>query len=139
MTAPGFPIYDKIEFCSNPKALWGKIASGRYDWLGVNTKHKYVVGSPRAPGGRIRPPGFSTSASAETKPGEYGAGSCMPGTPWGNRWTDNAEDARSEYVRLRRQLEEGQGDKPMLYKIRLITDGSVEDEDYIVSLPTNYR
>jgi hypothetical protein len=41
------PVYEKIEFCRNAKTLWGKIQSGRWDWLGVHPNGQFVLGSPR--------------------------------------------------------------------------------------------
>lgn len=40
------PIYRRIEFCRNPERLWGKLRSGRYDWLGVKSDGQFVLGSP---------------------------------------------------------------------------------------------
>lgn len=34
-----------IEFCRNAKTLWGKIESGRWDWLGVHPDGQFVLGS----------------------------------------------------------------------------------------------
>lgn len=48
--ARGQQLYAAIEFCSSAETLWGKIASGNWDWLGVrrsaNGRLSYVVGSP---------------------------------------------------------------------------------------------
>lgn len=62
------PVYEKIEFCRNAKALWGKIQSGRWDWLGVHPDGKFVVGSPRQRKG-------STMMAAPT----IGRGGATPG------------------------------------------------------------
>jgi hypothetical protein len=31
----GQQVYAVIEFCNTPEALFGKVDSGKYDWLGV--------------------------------------------------------------------------------------------------------
>ena len=65
------PVYEKIEFCRNAKALWGKIQSGRWDWVGVHPDGKFVVGSPRqSKGVTMRLATTSTTSGATS--GEHG-------------------------------------------------------------------
>lgn len=52
---PGQQLYRAIEFCVDPETLWGKIESGKWDWLGVRErkgKKFYAVGS--LPTSRVR-------------------------------------------------------------------------------------
>ncbi len=43
----GHQLYPILEQCWKPEALWAKLATGNYDWLGVRRNGKYVLGRPR--------------------------------------------------------------------------------------------
>ena len=43
----GHQLYPILEQCRKPEALWAKLATGNYDWLGVRRNGKYVLGRPR--------------------------------------------------------------------------------------------
>src|SRR3712207_6081260 len=40
----GHQLYPILEQCRKPEALWDKLATGNYDWLGVRRNGKYVLG-----------------------------------------------------------------------------------------------
>ncbi|MGY1643385.1 hypothetical protein ACI782_19950 [Geodermatophilus sp. SYSU D00703] len=46
-TELGQQLYPVLEQCRKPEVLWAKLATGRYDWLGVRRNGKYVLGRPR--------------------------------------------------------------------------------------------
>jgi hypothetical protein len=46
-TQLGQQLYPVLEQCRKPEVLWAKLATGRYDWLGVRRNGKYVLGRPR--------------------------------------------------------------------------------------------
>lgn len=43
---PGQQLYSVIEFCNDAGTLWGKLASHKWDWLGVHKSGKFVLGRP---------------------------------------------------------------------------------------------
>lgn len=43
----GQQLYPVLEQCRKPEMLWDKLATGHYDWLGVRSNGKYVLGRPR--------------------------------------------------------------------------------------------
>jgi hypothetical protein len=43
----GQQLYAVLEAIKKPEALWDKLATGNYDWLGVRRNGRYVVGRPR--------------------------------------------------------------------------------------------
>ena len=43
----GQQLYAVLTQCRRPQALWDKLATGRYDWLGVRSNGRYVLGQPR--------------------------------------------------------------------------------------------
>lgn len=47
-----FYIEHPVEYVRNVEALWGKLESRRYDWIGVGTDGQFVVGRPPM-GGRL--------------------------------------------------------------------------------------
>lgn len=45
------PIYQRMDYCSEPKTLWGKLQSGEWDWLGIDRDRNFILGYPRRVGG----------------------------------------------------------------------------------------
>jgi hypothetical protein len=43
----GQQLYAVLESIKKPEALWAKLATGNYDWLGVRRNGSYVIGRPR--------------------------------------------------------------------------------------------
>jgi hypothetical protein len=43
----GQQLYAVLESIKKPEALWDKLATGNYDWLGVRRNGRYVIGRPR--------------------------------------------------------------------------------------------
>jgi|SRR5215217_1352157 len=133
------PVYEKIEFCRNAKALWGKIQSGRWDWLGVHPDKKFVLGSPR------RRKGFTMMAAPEklvegATQGEHGVRVSTPLSPrkGGATWYKTEQQARQKFqTKLDSPKDESQG--PGLFKVQRIEKGLVVDEELIVRRPTTYR
>ncbi len=133
------PRYKKIEFCNSPKALWGKLHSCRYDWLGVKDDGRtFVVGSPQASGFGSRM--NMTVSSRGAKPGRYVARMRTFGDPGWN--TDECADeagAREKHALLRRQAEELGESSPVLVQIELIIDGVQAEFETFVTRPSTYR
>ena len=46
-TEMGQQLYALLESIKKPEALWEKLATGNYDWLGVRRNGRYVIGRPR--------------------------------------------------------------------------------------------
>jgi hypothetical protein len=46
-TEMGQQLYALLESIKKPEALWAKLATGNYDWLGVRRNGRYVIGRPR--------------------------------------------------------------------------------------------
>jgi hypothetical protein len=40
------PVYQRIDHVSNTRRLWGKLQSGKWDWLGINKEGDYTLGYP---------------------------------------------------------------------------------------------
>jgi hypothetical protein len=53
----GQQVYAVLEQCRKPEALWAKLSTGNYDWLGVRRNGKYVLGRPRLSALRPEEPG----------------------------------------------------------------------------------
>jgi len=43
----GQQLYAVLEAIKKPEALWAKLTTGNYDWLGLRRNGRYVVGRPR--------------------------------------------------------------------------------------------
>jgi hypothetical protein len=117
----GQQLYAVIEFCTDPETLWGKIASGHWDWLGVRQRQDgrrhFVMGSPPVSRLKIRAFGqaveIGTSRDYRTtieEPDSHGGTS--------ERWYRSAEDAAAGFARIIEELESGRGTSG-LFRVRL--------------------
>jgi hypothetical protein len=133
------PIYEKIEFCRNAWTLWGKIQSGRWDWLGIHPDGQFVLGSPR------QRKGFTMMAAPEVvmdsaNRSEHGVRVSTPlGPPRGGAsWYRTEQQAREEFRKaLNSHGNESKG--PELFKVQRIEQGSIAEEELIVRRPPTYR
>ena len=132
------PVYEKIEFCRNAKALWGKIQSGRWDWLGVHPDGKFVVGSPMQSKGSTMMVAPTVSTSDAT-PGEHGVYVRTPlGPDPSKTWCQTEQQAREEFRTTVDSLsDESKG--PGLFKVERVEKGFIADEEWIVRRPPTYR
>jgi hypothetical protein len=132
------PVYEKIEFCRNAETLWGKIQSGRWDWLDVHPNGQFVLGSPR------QGKGFTMMAAltigrGDATPGEHGVYVMTPLGPGPSKtWCQTEQQAREEFRATIDSLsDESKG--PGLFKVERVEKGSVVDEEWIVRRPPTYR
>ena len=132
------PIYRKIEFCKSPCSLWGKLESGRWDWIGIKPDGNFMLGSPAAKkrsagraGGRVSPAGLESDehrVRARTFQG-----------PWVARTFRTADEAREYWPRRVSELRNLRNEQPILYLTELKCDGQLEAKRFIVARPPNYR
>jgi len=132
------PVYEKIEFCRNAKTLWGKLQSGRWGWLGVHPNGQFVLGSPRQGKGSTMMGAFTTGRGGAV-PGEHGVYVKTPLGPGPSKtWCQTGQQAREEFRTTVDSLrDESKG--PGLFKVELIEQGSVVDEELIVRRPPTYH
>lgn len=131
------PVYEKIEFCRNAEALWGKVASGRWDWLGVHPDGKYVVGSPRQ-GKGFTMMATPTIRKGDAKPGEHGVYvRPLLGPGPSKTWYQTEQQAYEEFRTTVNSLSES--NVPGLFKVERIEKGFIADEEWIVRRPPTYR
>ncbi|MCU1667919.1 MAG: hypothetical protein JWP40_846 [Blastococcus sp.] len=129
----GQQIYAVLEQCRKPEALWAKLATGNYDWLGVRPNGKYVLGRPRL---SVLPPEESGPAPDDTRdPHRIESLGPLQRIP---RWEAyaTADEARDVF----RRLVEGDPITPLrssgVWRARLVLDGrSVEERIVVRPLP----
>jgi hypothetical protein len=132
------PIYEKIEFCRNRETLWGKLQSGRWDWLGVHPSGNFVLGSP--PQGK----GFAMMAAPINRrggatPGEHGVYVRTPLGPGPSKiWCQSEQQAREEFRTTVDSLRD-ESKCPGLFRVERVVKGSVVDEELIVRRPPTYH
>ena len=129
-----FPIYIHIEFCRSAEALWGKLHSRRWDWLGVRPDGKFVIGSPPAAP-------ITGRAELEVMRGSisemrFGVVVHAPEGFAGGTWCSTAEQARREYNFELDRLQAT--DKPGIYRVRRMGDGEVLEEEFVVPRPPTH-
>jgi hypothetical protein len=132
------PVYKKIEFCRNAKTLWGKIQSGRWDWLGVHPNGQFVLGSPRQGKGSTMMGALTIGRDGATQ-GAHGVYVRTPLGPGPSKtWCKTEQQAREEFQTTVDSLsDESKG--PGLFKVERVEKGSVVDEEWIVRRPPTYR
>lgn len=128
----GQQLYPVLEQCRKPEILWAKLATGNYDWIGVRSNGKYVLGRPRLstviPGAGPPPDGTRDIHRIES----LGPLQRLP------RWEayGTADEARDAFCRM----VAGDPITPLrnsgVWKARLIMDGrSVEERLVVRPLP----
>ncbi len=133
------PLYEKVEFCRSEETLWGKLQSGRWDWIGVHPKGQFILGRPRrfGEGTAIPTPGFERT-DPEGNTGRHGVvirqWTGWPGSPPGFLWSATATEARAEFEREVAHFE-APDRGPTLAKIILIEDGFPADERFVARTP----
>ena len=121
--------YAVIEFCSNEETAWRKIASGKYDWLGMK-RDTFVFGRPPA-GGGLRGGGSMTLQQAGAD-GTHVVETYVPlGRVPTRRLFATPDRARTEYEAIIEHLRTPDGSSGM-FKVRLIVDSEVEAEELVV-------
>jgi hypothetical protein len=121
------PAYERLSFCDSPNTLWGKLESGGWDWLGVKPDERtFVLGAPC----RSRSGGMAaaTVISAGAAPGQFGVRVRVPRfAPTSDAWCSTEGEAREEYRRTLNTL--GEPGKPALFRIELVIEGQVVEEE----------
>jgi hypothetical protein len=137
------PVYKYIEFCRKPEALWHKLQSGHWDWLGRKPDGQFVLGKPRrVPASAVGVP-FLTKREAEATEGLHGirmqAWVGQPSTAKSSTWVTTADKAETEFEKEIARLEDP-ALKPVLARVFLVQDGQVTAERFVVQEPPpNYQ
>lgn len=125
----GQQVYPVLEQCRKPEALWAKLATGNYDWLGVRRNGKYVLGRPRLSAAVPDDPGPAPDdATAPHRIEFLGPLQRIP------RWEQHptAEEARDAFGRI----VAGDPVTPLqasgVWQVRLVLDGRSADERLVV-------
>lgn len=132
--------YKVLEFCSSEKALWGKVESGQYDWLGVkdersNGQRTFVVGRPSA-GGITESARVDITHDNSTSAHRVETRSPLAGITDTSEYP-SANEAQAFFTDLVSQLKRGDRG-PGIWKAWLFTDSALTYERVIVFAPPNY-
>src|SRR5215216_6739167 len=108
------PVYESLSFCNSPDALWAKLATGGWDWLGVKPDGRtFVLGAPRRSSGFVAM-AAATVTRAGAKPGQFGVRVRVPRfASTSDTWCSSSDAARNEYNRTLEEL--GEEGKPALF------------------------
>ena len=137
------PVYKYIEFCSNAEALWNKLQSGHWDWLGRKPDGPFVLGRPRRnPPSEVGVPFITSSEEGDTE-GLHGirmqAWVGQPSKQKSSRWVTTADKAQTEFEKEIARLKD-HALKPVLARVFLVQDGQVTAERFVVQEPPpNYQ
>jgi hypothetical protein len=132
------PVYERLSFCNSADALWAKLVSGGWDWVGVKPDGRtFVLGAPR------RSSGFTAMAAgtvirAGAMPGQFGVRVRVPRfASTSDTWCISADAARDEYSRIFEAP--GEVSKPALFRIELVIDRQVVQAETLVRTPSTYE
>jgi hypothetical protein len=121
--------YAVLEAIKKPEALWAKLATGNYDWLGVRRNGRHVVGRPRLT--RVRGDDDAPAPDDQRHPHRL---ECLGPLQRRPRWEayPTAEDAQDAY----RQVVAGDPVTPLrnsgVWKVRLVLGGETVEEVLVV-------
>jgi hypothetical protein len=132
------PVYESLSFCKTADALWAKLASGGWDWLGVKPDDRtFVLGAPRRPLGQALM-AAGTVIGVDAAVGEFGVRVRVPRfSPTSDTWCSGEDEAREEYGRTLEAL--GEPGKPGLFRVELIINRQVAEEETLVRTPSTYE
>jgi hypothetical protein len=130
------PVYERLSFCNSPDALWAKLATGGWDWLGVKPDDRtFVLGAPSRSTGFVAM-AAATVTKAGAVPGQFGVR--VPRfASTSDTWCSSADAARDEFERTLESL--GEEGKPALFRVELVIDSRVVEEDTLVRTPSTYE
>jgi hypothetical protein len=136
------PLYQYIEFCRNPKTLWGKLQEGRWDWLGVHPKGQFVLGRPRLRG-RIIASHSMKVIRHHVEEGQHGVRwlewSGTPDVEPNTDWLADEQAARDRFDEVVQHYE-NPNRTPVLAKVWLIQNTITVEERFIAQTPPpNYQ
>jgi hypothetical protein len=87
------PVYERLSFCNSPDALWAKLVTGGWDWLGVKPDDRtFVLGAPSRSTGFVAM-AAATVTKAGAVPGQFGVRVRVPRFP-----------GTSDAVRMQREM-----------------------------------
>lgn len=136
--------YAVIEFCNTSEALWGKLVSGHWDWLGVKDegrRHTFVLGRPARSGVRSGIGSWERTAAGAT--GEHHVIVEVPQRRVQLRRASRetcltADAARELYARKLARLAQRDGSSG-IYRVSLYVDSRKEAEEVVVrTMPNLY-
>ena len=122
-------VYPVLEQCRKPEALWAKLATGNYDWLGVRRNGKYVVGRPRL--SAVLPEEPALPPDDAQAPHRIECLGPLQRTP---RWEPYSapDEARDAF----RRMVQGDPITPLqtsgVWRVRLVLDGRSAEERLVV-------
>ncbi len=125
----GQQLYAVLESVKTPEALWAKLATGNYDWLGVRRNGRYVVGRPR-----LSPVGRDDAGASPNKVQDQHRIEYLSPLAQSPRWEGYAtgDEARAAYDRV----VTGDPITPLrssgVWKVRLVLDGQVIEDLLVV-------
>jgi hypothetical protein len=125
----GQQLYALLESIKKPEALWEKLATGNYDWLGVRRNGRYVIGRPRLT--PLRRDDGSPPPDDQQHPHRIEFAGPLDSRP---RWEgySTVDEAREAYDRL----VTGDPVTPIrnsgIWKVRLVLDGVPAEELLVV-------
>lgn len=128
------PVYRNIEFVSDFERLWGKMSSGRWDWLGVRKDGQFVLGSPRRAKRGMTASLTVVHEGADQR--ENGvAVHWLPDRSPSWDWWPTAPSAREGYRNEIAKLKASAN--PLLARVELIRGGTVIEQEWVlVNVPT---
>jgi hypothetical protein len=126
----GQQLYALISHCRRPQKLWKRLATGRYDWLGVRADGRFVLGQPRLA------PVHPTAPHVSKAEGADGSHRVEYAGPLDKRpseeWYGSAEEARAAFDRVISNESVAPFRTSGVWRVRLIAAGEPIAEELVV-------
>jgi len=126
----GQQLYAVLGSCRRPQVLWEKLSTGHYDWLGVRSNGRYVLGRPRLAG-------FAAAAPVvRREPGADGSHRVEYRGPLDRsphqEWSSTPDGARETFDRVVADDPSSPIASSGVWQVRLYVGGVLEAEQLVV-------
>jgi hypothetical protein len=126
----GQQLYAVLTTCKRPQTLWDKLSTGLYDWIGVRSNGRFVLGRPRHASISVGEPVVHRAAGSDGAHRVEYRGPLDRGPH--QEWHASADAARSGYDRT---VDDDPG-SPIpssgIWQVRLYIDGVLAAEELVV-------
>ena len=126
----GQQLYAVLTACKRPQALWDKLSTGHYDWIGVRANGRYVLGRPRLASLSVGAPVVNRATGADGSHRVEYRGP-LDRSPH-QEWHVSADDARSGYDRVVADDPGSPIPSSGIWQVRLYVDGVLTAEELVV-------
>jgi hypothetical protein len=126
----GQQLYAVLSVCKRPQALWDKLSTGHYDWIGVRANGRFVLGRPRLAALPVGAPVVHRAAGSDGAHRVEFRGPLDPAPH--QEWHASPDGARSGYDRVLADDPGSPVPSSGVWQVRLYLGGVLVAEQLVV-------